>query len=855
MNGVSETSLSMLDAVAPTIDKVADPMQASRDTTPGPGTDTGSEDQQDVEAILVDSQDTEMGVFADVRPTVGGKTCYAVAFENDNPDSPDEASLRSRATVPPFDSRPSVGGKTYYMVPLRRESESTILSEGLAEPPERASVGGKTWIPSMPPASSENQHVQTNGTDSERPTLGREKRMPSMPSPASGAPARPSLGGKTWKSSIPTMLSGEEVLTPEVSMLPEKVSSGSENVNITMEDVIEEDDDEESVLSDGGEFREEFEAAMGGDFAFKGSYTYNGPYPQAPNPCLTIEGIGPIGLPLSPRDAWFIIDCASQAPYGHNEQTIVNTEVRDTWEIDQGSIKFENPVWDTFVKQTVAKNTKVIWEMTVNPGSLTVLMLMHEDDAPRIAFSAAGGINYGLQRLKNFASETPTSDDLKIANLVITRLSVQNKQSAISMSEFAIRWKVLEMWKRIMKATEFDLSTYGLDRIIVAWRTLEEMVAKISKLKMAHDFLKGISEAATDSELIIREWSRMQLSQALLTLTTPNSEDVPILISVIKEKGTAWFSETIMPRLAKNPSLYSFWISDLGALLAQCLDNVLNLWESVVAAPALRPYYYSGPPLVASQQLTVTRIIRLVDLCISTNHTETCKTLFVTILKRKPPNRVNFQALYTPLIPEFRQLLQKKKVDICTPPFADIMQYWEPNPAPLTCDGCAAVVLNAACSIRSSKTSPLRLLCGFFKRREIILRDTFEVLVTYEIVRMGRAQGLLVRKRPDALASLQWSTQQANARTFLSMIGDDNVISKLVGRRYADVLRALEGTKQFTLPIHPAPGPSSIDVDAPPQDASTSLPSFSSSVVAGTKRKQPRKSMAITGPVIDLTED
>ncbi|KAK0467210.1 uncharacterized protein EV420DRAFT_672155 [Desarmillaria tabescens] len=1188
MNDISDTtSLPIPDTVAPTIDSAAGPTQASRDASPG--VDTNSEDQRDVEAMLIDSKDTEVDVSADIRPTVGGKTCYAVPVENDNPDSQDAATPRSRATSPPSDSHPSVGGKTYYVVPLRRqESESTILSEeGLTEPQERASVGGKTWIPSVPPASPEREDAQADGADSGLPLNG-ETRMPSMPPPTSETPPRPSLGGKTWTPSIPTVLSGEEVLSPEASTLPEKTTSGgSENIDIDMENTTEQedehDDDDESVLSDGGDLREEFEAAMGGDFAFKGSYAYSGPFPQAPNPCLAIEGIGPIGLPLSPRDAQLIIDCASQAPYGHNEQTIVNTEVRDTWEIDQGSIKFENPLWDIFVKQTVVPTvsqslgtpsanvrcdlyklllyqegshfhkhqdtakvpgmfgtiiiilpssykggevhvshsgssqvfdfseqslvstavlawyTDVFHEVkpvksgyrlalsynlvqtvptaplpslpnmhtavhrlrrvlqkwrkdrfqsdpldlvayilsheysaaelrigamalkgqdahkaahlqsvakdldyVVCLGSLsyrqsgqaedmgfhssygwkrrrydpydesedessyrmgedyetfltvdnivdmkgnhllasgkaslelsddslvpqdpfdgedpddeeyegymgnyggtldhfyrrTVLMLVHEDDSPRVFFSAAGGINYGLQRLKNAGSEVPTADDLKIANLVIDRLNIQNKQSALSMSEFAIKWKNLEIWKRIVKATAFDLTAYGLDRIVTAWRTftfegvrpvLEKMVAKTSKLKIAHDFLKGISEAATDDELIVREWSRLQLSQALLTLTTPDSEDVPILISVIKEKGTAWFSETIMPRLAKSPSLYSFWIAFVNslhtnrdtiqetiadsstpkpALLVQCLDNVLNLWESVVAVPNLRPYYYTGPPPVAPQQPMVTRIIQLVDLCISTDHTEMCKTLFVTILKRKPPSHANFQALYTPLIPELRQLLQKKKIDICAPPFADIMQIFigsylhdvlgaKPRAVNIRRLGCGCAecgMLNTFLKNTSAETT-LRFLQAKRNHIEGFLRGATD-LVTYETVRSGRPQGLLVRKRPDVLASLQWSARQADVRTFLNMIGDDDVISKLVGRRYADVLRALEGMKQFTLPMHPAPGPPPIEVDAPSQDAATSVSVHS--VVAGTKRKQPRKPMVITGPVIDLTED
>ncbi len=256
MNDISdETTLPTPDAVAPTVDSAANSVQASRDITPG--VDTGSDDQRDVEAMLVDSQDTEMGVSADVRPTVGGKTYYAVAVENDISDSQDETLPQSRATSPPSDSHPSVGGKTYYMVPLQRES--TILSEdGLAVPPERPSIGGKTWIPSVPPAGPEKEDVQADDADSEHPTLGGKTRMPSMPPPTSETSERSSLGSKTLPS-IQTVLSGEEATSPGPSIVPEKTLSGSENADITMENATEQedeyDDDEESVLSDGGEFR------------------------------------------------------------------------------------------------------------------------------------------------------------------------------------------------------------------------------------------------------------------------------------------------------------------------------------------------------------------------------------------------------------------------------------------------------------------------------------------------------------------------------------------------------------------------------------------------------------------------
>jgi len=50
-----------------------------------------------------------------------------------------------------------------------------------------------------------------------------------------------------------------------------------------------------------------------------------------------------VGLPLSERDARAIISCANLAPFGHGERTVVDKNVRDTWEIEPKHITFRNP--------------------------------------------------------------------------------------------------------------------------------------------------------------------------------------------------------------------------------------------------------------------------------------------------------------------------------------------------------------------------------------------------------------------------------------------------------------------------------------------------------------------------------
>jgi hypothetical protein len=109
----------------------------------------------------------------------------------------------------------------------------------------------------------------------------------------------------------------------------------------------------------------DIESALEGDFDFRGNFAFSNPAPLAPNPGLHITPLGLIGLPLSLRDARLIIEASSQAPFGHGEETVVDKEVRDTWEIEPKNVRFENPKWDAYVKRDVV--TTVWSELGVGP--------------------------------------------------------------------------------------------------------------------------------------------------------------------------------------------------------------------------------------------------------------------------------------------------------------------------------------------------------------------------------------------------------------------------------------------------------------------------------------------------------
>jgi predicted 2-oxoglutarate/Fe(II)-dependent dioxygenase YbiX len=62
-------------------------------------------------------------------------------------------------------------------------------------------------------------------------------------------------------------------------------------------------------------------------------------------PGLTIDGVGTLALPLLPVQAEALIAVAEQAPYGRGTETLVDTDVRRTWQIDATRIHISGRRW------------------------------------------------------------------------------------------------------------------------------------------------------------------------------------------------------------------------------------------------------------------------------------------------------------------------------------------------------------------------------------------------------------------------------------------------------------------------------------------------------------------------------
>ena len=63
-------------------------------------------------------------------------------------------------------------------------------------------------------------------------------------------------------------------------------------------------------------------------------------------PGLDVEGVGPISLPLLPVQAKQLVAVAERAPFGRGQQTLVDTNVRRTWQIDANQVRIHGRGWN-----------------------------------------------------------------------------------------------------------------------------------------------------------------------------------------------------------------------------------------------------------------------------------------------------------------------------------------------------------------------------------------------------------------------------------------------------------------------------------------------------------------------------
>ncbi|KZS90678.1 hypothetical protein SISNIDRAFT_430659, partial [Sistotremastrum niveocremeum HHB9708] len=119
--------------------------------------------------------------------------------------------------------------------------------------------------------------------------------------------------------------------------------------------------------------------AMGATDSSQSEYGLSETFQEAPDPGLRVNGFGKVTLPLAEDKARQLVRVCHRAPFGRREQTVVDQEVRDTWEINADQISFENPLWQTWFKSVVVDNVAKKLGVTSISGLELYKLLLYQE--------------------------------------------------------------------------------------------------------------------------------------------------------------------------------------------------------------------------------------------------------------------------------------------------------------------------------------------------------------------------------------------------------------------------------------------------------------------------------------------
>jgi hypothetical protein len=159
----------------------------------------------------------------------------------------------------------------------------------------------------------------------------------------------------------------------------DSVGSRSESQQDRSED---EEDDNSGYSSEFSKMIKSQLQATLNTLSFALTYASSGSCPVAENPGIFIPELGVLGLPLSERDAELISKRAHAAPYGKGSDTIVDTTVRKTQELNADEFELRNPKWATALEAILKQVAKDLMVPRVSQvGAVLHKMLLYSEEA------------------------------------------------------------------------------------------------------------------------------------------------------------------------------------------------------------------------------------------------------------------------------------------------------------------------------------------------------------------------------------------------------------------------------------------------------------------------------------------
>ncbi|KZT35184.1 hypothetical protein SISSUDRAFT_197163 [Sistotremastrum suecicum HHB10207 ss-3] len=159
---------------------------------------------------------------------------------------------------------------------------------------------------------------------------------------------------------------GQDVYLPEIHDTQEDATVDAASASDTTSDAGDHDSEEEENGSSDEEIDAriddpctDIKSALTAALAMKlttgvqGAFAFSYTADDAPIPGLNITGLGNVPIPLTKRSAKDLIGVCELAPFGKGERTVVDRNVRDTWELSADKISFVNPKWNTWMNSTL----------------------------------------------------------------------------------------------------------------------------------------------------------------------------------------------------------------------------------------------------------------------------------------------------------------------------------------------------------------------------------------------------------------------------------------------------------------------------------------------------------------------
>lgn len=110
-----------------------------------------------------------------------------------------------------------------------------------------------------------------------------------------------------------------------------------------------------------------------------GSFAYFKTEPCAVNPGIYVKDAGAVGLPLTGSDVRILIGQSVRSLFTRSTETIIDTTMRKTWELNSDQFELRNPAWPPFLQNIVAHVAKELGAGTGVQADLHKLLLYESD--------------------------------------------------------------------------------------------------------------------------------------------------------------------------------------------------------------------------------------------------------------------------------------------------------------------------------------------------------------------------------------------------------------------------------------------------------------------------------------------